>query len=297
VSTAVEPRSGRVVRVLGMLRADPVLAVSSVVVLLTLVAAVLAPVLAPYSPIATAPGEQLQDLGSPGHLLGTDQLGRDVLSRILYGARIAWTVGLTVASMSLVGGIFLGALSFYASGWLDSAVTRLVDGVLAFPPLLLALVLAAVMGPSTRTAIIALSIVFVPLAARVMRSAVLGERELDYVKVSRGMGHRELWTLWRHVLPNTLPPMIVVATIVVSRAIIVESSLSFLGAGTQAPTPSWGLMIGEAREVLLIHPALAVVPALVLSAAVLCINLFADSLGDALDVNTRQLRAGRGGGK
>ena len=297
MTSTAEPRSGRATRALRSLRADPALAVSSFVVVLTLTAAILAPLLAPYSPIATAPGEQLQDLRSPGHLLGTDQLGRDVLSRILHGSRIAWQVGLTVSSLSLIGGMSLGALSFYASGWLDSAVTRLVDGVLAFPPLLLALVLAAVMGPSTETAIIALSIVYVPLAARVMRSAVLGERALDYVSVSRGMGHRELWTLWRHVLPNTLPPMIVVATIVVSRSIIVESSLSFLGAGTQAPTPSWGLMIGEAREVLLLYPALAMVPAIVLSATVLSINLFADSLGDALDVNTRQLRAGRRGAK
>jgi ABC-type dipeptide/oligopeptide/nickel transport system permease subunit len=152
---------------------------------------------------------------------------------------------------------------------------------------LLALVIAAVASPSTQAAILALACVFSPLAARVMRSVVVGERRLEYVSASRGLGHRGGWTLLRHVLPNAIGPMFVVATIVVSRAIIVESSLSFIGAGTQAPTASWGLMIAEAQEVLRTEQQLIIVPAIVLIVTVLSINLTADALADHLDPGGR----------
>lgn len=286
---------GFLLRILRELRRRPSLLVPLIVIMVTLAGAVLAPVLTPFDPTRAVPGSQLQPIGSPDHLLGTDQLGRDVLTRLLYGSRVAWTVGVSVSTLSIVAGLVLGGLAFYASGWLDAAISRFIDGILAFPALLLALVLAAVLGPSTRTGIIALAIVYTPLTARVMRSAVLSERELDYVSVSRGLGNREIVTLVRHVIINTLPPMLVVGAVVTSRSIIVESSLSFLGAGTQPPTAAWGLMIGEAREIMLLYPALVVVPAVVLSLTVLCINLFADALGDALDVNTRSIRSARGG--
>lgn len=273
----------------------PSLLIPLLIILLTLAGAVLAPYVTSYSPTRAVPGSQLLAIGSPGHALGTDQLGRDVLTRILFGSRVAWSVGLMVSLLSIVSGVVLGGLAFYASGWLDTVISRFIDGVLAFPALLLALILAAVLGPSTRTGIIALAIVYTPLTARVMRSAVLSERQLDYVAVSRGLGNREIVTLVRHVLINTTPPMLVVGAVVASRSIIIESSLSFLGAGTQPPTAAWGLMIGEARELMLIFPMLVVVPAIVLSGTVLAINLFADALGDALDVNTRSIR-GNGGG-
>lgn len=273
----------------------PSLLIPLLIILLTLAGAVLAPYVTSYSPTRAVPGSQLLAIGSPGHVLDTDQLGRDVLTRILFGSRVAWSVGLMVSLLSIVSGVVLGGLAFYASGWLDTVISRFIDGVLAFPALLLALILAAVLGPSTRTGIIALAIVYTPLTARVMRSAVLSERQLDYVAVSRGLGNREIVTLVRHVLINTTPPMLVVGAVVASRSIIIESSLSFLGAGTQPPTAAWGLMIGEARELMLIFPMLVVVPAIVLSGTVLAINLFADALGDALDVNTRSIR-GNGGG-
>jgi len=275
----------------------PSMLIPLAIILVTLAAAVLAPILTPYNPTRAVPGSQLQPLGADGHLLGTDQLGRDVLTRLLYGARLAWIVGVSVSTTSILFGLVLGGLAFYASGWMDTIISRLIDGVLAFPALLLALVLAAILGPSTRTGIVALAIVYTPLTARVMRSAVLGERELDYVSVSRGLGNREIVTLVRHVAINTMPPMLVVGAVVTSRSIIVESSLSFLGAGTQPPAAAWGLMIGEARDVMLLYPALVVVPAIVLSVTVLSINLFADALGDALDVNTRSIRSARAGEK
>ena len=268
----------------------PSLLLPLLVILVTLFAALLAPQLTDLSPTRAVPGSQLLPVGTSGHPLGTDQLGRDVLTRILYGSRVAWTVGLLVSGLSILAGVVLGGLAFYASGWLDSTISRLIDGILAFPALLLALILAAILGPSTRTGIIALAVVYTPLTARVMRSAVLTERNLDYVAVSRGLGNREIVTLVRHVLINTVPPMLVVGAVVASRSIIIESSLSFLGAGTQPPTAAWGLMIGEARELMLVFPALVVVPAVVLSVTVLAINLFADALGDALDVNTRSIR-------
>lgn len=273
----------------------PSILIPLLIILVTLAGAVLAPYVTSYSPTRAVPGSQLLPIGSPGHVLGTDQLGRDVLTRILFGSRVAWSVGLMVSLLSIVSGVVLGGLAFYASGWLDTVISRFIDGVLAFPALLLALILAAVLGPSTRTGIIALAIVYTPLTARVMRSAVLSERQLDYVAVSRGLGNREIVTLVRHVLVNTTPPMLVVGAVVASRSIIIESSLSFLGAGTQPPTAAWGLMIGEARELMLIFPMLVVVPAIVLSGTVLAINLLADALGDALDVNTRSIR-GSGGG-
>lgn len=270
------------------------LGIASAVVVGTLLAALLAPLLTPYDPGRAVPLDRLLDFGAPGHVLGTDQLGRDILARLLFGARIAWQVGVSVSALSLVFGMILGSLSFFSSGWLDAVVTRLIDGVLAFPPILLALVLAAVIGPSTRTGIVALAVVYTPLTARIMRSTVLTERSLDYVDVSRGFGNSERWTLWRHVLPNTLGPVIVAATVVVSRSIIVESSLSFLGAGTQPPTAAWGIMIAEGQQLILTNPMLVVVPAIVLSVTVLSINLFADGLADALDVNTRTMQ--RSGG-
>lgn len=283
-------RLRRVLRGVTWLVRRPSLLLPLLVILVTLVAALLAPQLTDLSPTRAVPGSQLLPVGTSGHPLGTDQLGRDVLTRLLYGSRVAWTVGLLVSGLSILAGVVLGGLAFYASGWLDSTISRLIDGILAFPALLLALILAAILGPSTRTGIIALAVVYTPLTARVMRSAVLTERNLDYVAVSRGLGNREVVTLVRHVLINTVPPMLVVGAVVASRSIIIESSLSFLGAGTQPPTAAWGLMIGEARELMLVFPSLVVVPAVVLSVTVLAINLFADALGDALDVNTRSIR-------
>ena len=262
---------------------SPVNALAAGVILATLVAAVFAPLLTPFEPNLAVPKDRLLGFGQEGHLLGTDQIGRDVFTRLLYGARLAWIVGTAVSVVSLLVGGTIGAIGGYFGGWFDSATSRIVDAMLSFPPVLLALVIAAVASPSTQAAILALAFVFSPLAARVMRSVVVGERRLEYVSASRGLGHREGWTLIRHVLPNAIGPMFVVATIVVSRAIIVESSLSFIGAGTQAPTASWGLMIAEAQEVLRTEQQLIIVPAIVLIVTVLAINLTADALADHLD--------------
>lgn len=272
---------------------SPVNALAATVIIGTLIAAVFAPWITPFDPELAVPRDRLLGIGEQGHLLGTDQIGRDVFTRLLYGARLAWVVGAAVSVFSLLIGGTIGALAGYFGGWFDTASSRVVDALLSFPPILLALVIAAIASPSTQAAVLALAIVFAPLAARVMRSVVVREHNLEYVSASRGLGHREGWTLVRHVLPNAIGPMFVVATIVISRAIIVESSLSFIGAGTQPPTPSWGVMIAEAQDVLRTEQQLIIIPAIVLVLTVLAINVTADALADHLDP-TGSARTGRG---
>lgn len=253
------------------------------VVVVTFVAAVLAGVLTDFDPNQARPADRFRQWGEDGHILGTDQLGRDVFTRILHGARLVWIVGLSVAALSMTAGVLLGSIAGYVGGRVDAIVSRLSDGILAFPPLLLALVFSAVMGPSTQTAIVALAIVYTPLVTRVGRAAVLGERHLGYVLASRGLGNSEPRTLIRHVLPNVVGPLLVVGSVVVSRAIIVEASLSFLGAGTQRPRPNWGVMIADGREVIFSRPSELILPAIVLSVTVLALNLMSDALSDRVD--------------
>jgi ABC-type dipeptide/oligopeptide/nickel transport system permease subunit len=253
------------------------------VVVVTMVCAVLAPLLTDFEPNRASPVDRFRAWGEDGHLLGTDQLGRDIFTRLVYGARLVWIVGLSVAMISMAVGATLGSLAGYLGGRVDAGVTRIADGILAFPPLLLALVLAAVMSPSTRTAIFALSIVYTPLIVRVSRAAVLGERTLGYVQASKGLGNSESRTLLRHILPNVVGPLLVVGSVVVSRAIIVEASLSFLGAGTQPPNPNWGVMIADARDLIFSRPSQLILPAIVLSVTVLSLNLVSDALSDRID--------------
>lgn len=253
------------------------------VVGLTLVLALIGPWLTSFDPDRARPAERFKNWGEDGHLLGTDQLGRDVLTRLIEGARLVWIVGLGVAVLAVLVGAILGVLAGYLGGRIEFIITRIADGILAFPPLLLALILAAVMRPSTTTAIIALSIVYTPLVLRVTRAAVISERGQSYVLAARGLGNTESFTLMRHVVPNVLAPLMVVGSVVVSRAIIIEASLSFLGVGTQPPRSNWGVMIGEARETVFSRPSQLILPAIVLSVVVICINLVSDLVSDRLD--------------
>jgi ABC-type dipeptide/oligopeptide/nickel transport system permease subunit len=264
--------------------------VAWVITIGSLVAGLLAPLLTDFDPTHAVPTDRLLGWGEEGHVLGTDEIGRDILTRLLYGARLAWIVGTSVAVLALVGGGVLGLLAGYLGGWVEATITRLVDAMLAFPPLLLALVASAVWGPSTRTAIFALGVVYTPLVARVTRAAVLGERRLDYVSASRGLGNSEVRTVFRHVVPNVVGPLLVVASVVFSRAVIVEASLSFLGAGTQAPNPNWGVMIAEGRKLFLTNPSLVLVPAAVLSGTLLAVNLVSDAIADRFDPGVTNAR-------
>ncbi|ANH37623.1 Glutathione transport system permease protein GsiD [Nocardioides dokdonensis FR1436] len=265
--------------------------IALLVLALSLVAAAVPGLLTSFDPERAVPVDRMLGFGEGGHLLGTDAIGRDIYSRLVHGARLAWVVGLAVALGSLLCGIVLGAAAGYFGGVLDGVVSRFIDGVLAFPPILLGLVLAAILGPGTWTAVFALVVVYTPLTARVMRAAVLTEKSAPYVLASRGLGHRGVRTLAVEIFPNTMGPMIVVGTLIASRAIIIEASLSFLGVGTQQPRPSWGLMAAEAQQQVLIAPVQLVLPVTVLAVLVLALNFVGDAMAERFDPQSRTTRA------
>ncbi len=264
-----------------------------VMVLLVIIAA-LAPVIAPFDPYRAhvgdkyaSPGEQETKSGGT-FLLGSDHLGRDTLSRLIYGSRISLYVGLVSVAIGVTIGSFIGIVSGYFSGKFDLTVQRIVDGFMAFPPLILALTIMAVLGASLENVIIAVCVVLIPGAARLVRSRVLTLREMDYITAARAVGCGSGRIMLRHILPNTLATYIVFATITLGWAIIVEASLSFLGLGTPPDVPSWGGMLALAsRQWLEVSPWLVLFPALALSVVVIAFNVLGDSLRDVLDPRLR----------
>ena len=227
--------------------------------------------------------EQIVSPPSVKHPLGTDSYGRDMMARLIYGARVSLTVGLVAVGCSMLAGIPLGLLSGYFKGHLDNFLMRLMDAIFAFPPILLALALVAILGPSLRTLIIALSIVYTPRFARVVRASALSEREGEYVTAARAIGCSSFRVMFLQIFPNIVGPITVQATVTYAYAILTEASLSFLGLGVQPPTPSWGLMLSEARMYLEEAPYYPIFPGLAIVISVLAINLFGDGLRDALD--------------
>jgi len=255
---------------------------SAVVFLLLLVAA-LAPLLAPFNPAA-----QALDAGLSGpswsHWLGQDRLGRDLLSRLLYGARISAVVGLGTVSLSLAIGLLAGSLSGFLGGRVDHLFMRLADILLAFPGILLAIAVTSVLGPSLRNVLIALSALGWVGYARLIRGQILKVRELEFVQSARAVGSPPGRLLLVHILPNAVSPVIVEATFGIARAIVAEAGLSFLGLGVQPPTPSWGAMINEGRHFLFVAPHLTTVPGLAIMITVMAFNFLGDGLRDAMDV-------------
>jgi peptide/nickel transport system permease protein len=224
-------------------------------------------------------------LASPSfkHIMGTDQFGRDIFTRIVYGSRVSIEVGFASILIGFVGGILIGAVAGYLGGLVDDILMRMMDGLLAFPALLLAIGLVASMGPSLKTVCLSIGVVYIPRFARVMRSSVLAEREKEYVEAARAIGQSKFRILMKHIGPNSISPAVVMATVIFALAIIIEATLSFLGIGLPPPTPSWGTMLNESRRYLgtSIYPALF--PGLVVSFAVLGLNLLGDGLRDLLD--------------
>jgi peptide/nickel transport system permease protein len=252
------------------------------IVALMLVAAAGAPLWGTQDPLGMHMSEGLAPPGQ-GHWFGTDQFGRDVWSRVLYGARLSFTVGLVSMLLATAIGVPLGAAAGYAGGSLDAVVMRCMDAILAFPALLLAIGLVASVGPGTGSGIIAIGVVYVPVFARVTRGTVLVRRQEEYVEAARALGQTDVAVLWRHVLPNCLAPVLVQATLGFASAIVIDAGLSFLGAGTPPPAPDWGTMLNEARQFMVSAPHVAVVPGLAISLAVLGFNLLGDGLRDVLD--------------
>jgi ABC-type dipeptide/oligopeptide/nickel transport system permease subunit len=253
------------------------------IVAAVLLAGLLAPWLSPFPPNAQDLDSGLSGPSS-SHWLGQDKLGRDLLSRLAYGARISIAVGLGTVSISLVIGLFAGALSGYFGGKVDHLFMRLADILLAFPGILLAIGITAVLGPSLRNVLIALSLLGWVGVARLVRGQVLKVKEMEFVQAARAAGNAPLRLLLAHILPNALSPILVEATFGIARAIVAEAGLSFLGLGVAPPAPSWGSMINEGRHFLFIAPHIAAVPGLAIMATVMAFNFIGDGLRDAMDV-------------
>ncbi len=253
-----------------------------VVLILIILAALFAPLISPYSPLLYHPSIATQG-PSLAHPLGTDVLGRDQLSRIIFGTRISLSVG--IASILLGGmlGTFMGIIAAYARGWIDQIITMIVDALLSFPSLILALAIAAALGPNIINVAIALAIVRIPIYARIARGQTLQESTQQYLEAARVSGTRTWKILLRHILPNIFSPLLVQATISISFAILDETVLSFLGLGAQPPTPEWGSMISDAQGYLATDPWMVVGPALAIIIVVLSLNLFGDAIRDRLD--------------
>ncbi len=255
-------------------------------VLLVVLAAILADVVAPYDPLAQSPFAGLRG-PSLAHPLGTDQLGRDVLSRLIFGSRIALTVGIGAVAFGVAVGMPLGLVSGYARGITDDVIMRMMDAIVAFPGLILALGLVAALGQSPTNLVVAIGIANVPWIARIVRAQVLTVRELDYVLAARCVGASHPRILGTHVWPNTLAPVIVQSTLAMGYAVLTEAGLSFIGAGIAAPTPTWGSMLQFGFGFLNRAPLLSIVPGVAIFLLVLSFNLLGDILRDVLDPRLR----------
>ena len=265
-----------------MARQNKLAAFSAVLIALVLLLAVFAPLIAPY-------GEAEQDVlarlqpPSAAHWFGTDELGRDVLSRILYGSRLSLAIGILPSVISLVIGIVLGLLAGYFGGWADYVIMRLADVMLSVPSLLLAMVVMYTLGSSTVNLFVALSMVGWASVARVVRSQTLSLKESQYVEAAQSIGVSRFNIMRRHILPNCVPSLIVLFTLNVPAAILSESSLSFLGIGAQPPAASWGLMVNQSKQFLFTQPWLALAPCVAIMVVVLAFNFLGDGLRDVLD--------------
>ena len=259
----------------------------AIVVVLMVLAALLAPWIAPYDPEEQFPREPLRP-PSTRFLLGTDNVGRDTLSRVIFGARVSLFVGLTSMAIAAAVGIPLGLVSGYYGGLLDSIAMRAMDTLLAFPAVLLAIFIVAVLGPSLSNAILAVGIIYVPAFARVTRANVLSIREKEFVEAARCLGASDLRVMVRAILPNCLSPLLVQFSLGVGYAMLVEAGLSFLGLGVQPPTPAWGQMVGVARNFITLSPWLITFPGLAIFLAVLAFNFVGDGLREATDPRLRR---------
>ena len=256
------------------------------VVLFFVALAVLAPWIAPYDPLATS-WSAVRKAPSAAHLFGTDEIGRDVLARVIWGARASLLAGIVSVSISLALGVPIGLTAGYLGGWVDGILMRIIDAMLACPFLILAIALAAFLGPSLSNAMIAIGISATPIFVRLTRAQVLAAKVEDYVEAARAVGNPHRRIVLRHILPNILAPIMVQATLAIAAAIIAEASLSFLGLGQQPPNPSWGSMLNTAKNFMSQAPWMALWPGLAIFSVVLAFNLLGDGLRDALDPRHR----------
>jgi peptide/nickel transport system permease protein len=269
------------------MKRKPLGAASASLILLIVFTAIFADVLAPYDPLFTHPEIRLAP-PSWQHPFGTDDIGRDVFSRIIYGARISLWVGLLAVGIGTVAGTIIGLLCGYWEGRLDLALQRFMDALMAIPGLILAMAIVSVLTPNTTNAMLAIAVVIIPGNSRIVRGAVLSAKQNQYVEAARALGCGHLRMIVTHILPNVTAPILIIASIWLGNAIFIEASLSFLGLGTQPPTPSWGLMLSSTGRAFMEQaPWLAIFPGLAISLAVLGFNLFGDTLRDVWDPKLR----------
>ena len=270
------------------LRKKPLGAASAALIVVLVLTAIFAAQLAPYDPLDARPEVRLA-APSWAHPFGTDDIGRDVLSRIIYGARISLWVGLLAVGIGTVAGMVIGLLCGYCEGRLDLLLQRVMDSVQAIPGLILALAIVSVLKPNTTNAMLAIAMVIIPGNSRIVRGAVLSAKQNRYVEAAQAIGCRHPRIIITHILPNVTAPILVIASIWLGNAILIEASLSFLGVGTQPPDPSWGLMLSSTGRAFMERaPWLAIFPTLAISLAVLGFNLFGDTLRDAWDPKLRR---------
>jgi peptide/nickel transport system permease protein len=289
-STFNEPTTvqlGRGQSLWAVIRRKPLGMASAALLLLLVFTAIFAPVLAPYDPLATQPEIRLAP-PSWAHPFGTDDIGRDVLSRVIYGSRISLWVGLLAVGIGTLAGTIIGLVSGYWEGRLDLVLQRVMDAVQTIPGLILALAIVSVLRPSTTNAMLAIAVVIIPGNSRIVRGAVLAAKQNRFVEAAQAIGCRDFRIIATHILPNVTAPILIIASIWLGNAILIEASLSYLGVGTQPPTPSWGLMLSSTGRAFMEQaPWLAIFPGLAISLAVFGFNLFGDTLRDAWDPKLR----------
>jgi peptide/nickel transport system permease protein len=263
----------------------------AVVAAIGLVAALLLAALAPWLPLLDPDlvdtVKRLRPPLTPGHLLGTDEFGRDLLARLVWGARVSLLAGVVTAAAAMVIGVTLGVLGGFYTGWIETVVMRLTDILMAFPYVLLAIALVAGLGPGLRNAMIAIAIVGFPFYTRLVRGVVLSLREREFVEAARALGAGDAVILGRHVLPHLVSPVVVAFSLDVGAKILITAGLSFLGLGTQPPTADWGSMLATGRQFVILSPHVALLPGLAIFVIVLALNVVGDALRDVLDPRTR----------
>lgn len=269
-----------------VLRSSPATVLGAVLIAFMLLLAIFGPFLTPYTYEEMVLTERLQG-PSVRHPLGTDQFGRDLLTRAVYGARFSLLVGAGGTGLALLIGVILGAAAGFYGRWLDEIVMRLIDIVMAFPYIVLAIVLAWIVGPGLANLIFVIGIIRTPQFARIARGSVLSIKETSYVEAAAAIGQRPITILWRHILPNCVSPILIYASLSIATAISAEAALSFLGLGIQPPRPSWGTMLAEGQRFMFDAPWIATFPGLAISLTILGYNLLGDGLRDALDPRLR----------
>ena len=284
----ISPRISEFTRFRRVLLSRGLVVFGIVVILIFIILAVFAPLLAPYDPYRTNLEERLSQPSSK-HLLGTDAVGRDTLSRIIHGTRTSLMIGLVVVGVAAVIGMSLGLIAGFIGGWLYTIIMRSVDVIMTFPMILLALVIAAMLGEGIRNVIIALTVGLVPVYARLMCGQVLSIRENEYILAAKTVGASNLRIMLFHLIPNALPTLIVVMTMMLGTTVLAEAGLSFLGIGIAPPTPAWGSMVNDGREYLITYPVLSIAPGFAIMLLVFAFNMVGDGLRDALDPRLRGL--------